>query len=357
MPSLDQLATILYQSGMAALVILGLVGLRRRPGAGQWGATTGVITLCAFVVARLLAREKFLVMRLAAYGLFLHLSIWLAVSSVLMWRERRWLSRLSALAAGLLVAVAADAFLWEPTWLEVTRVELRSPKLAQRVRVVLLADIQTDEFTAYEQNVLRRAVAEKPDLVLLAGDYLQDNQEGRYRVGRQLNAFLRQLPLRAPLGVFAVRGNVDDNDWPRAFQGLDVHTIGPTETFDLGPLQLTCLSTDASFQRDPTLPATSESKYHVVLGHSPNFALGANRADLMLAGHTHGGQVRLPLLGPVTTLSDVPRRYAAGLTDRAAGGKLFVSRGIGLERGNAPRLRFLCRPQLVVFDLLPEREK
>jgi len=78
---------------------------------------------------------------------------------------------------------------------------------------------------------------------------------------------------------------------------------------------------------------------------------------LSLAGHTHGGQVRLPVLGPVTTLSSVPRRYAAGLSVRPAGGHLFVSRGIGMERENAPRLRFLCRPQLVVIDLLPERGK
>jgi predicted MPP superfamily phosphohydrolase len=357
MPSLDHLATILYQSVMAVLVILGLLGLRRRMRAGQWLATTAVLVFCALLLARLLAQEKFLVMRLAAYGLFLHLGLWLAVSSVLMWRTLRWLSRLSALAAGLVVAVVADAFVWEPTWLEVTRVELRSPKLAERVRIVLLADIQTDAFTAYEQDVFCRALAEKPDLMLLAGDYLQAKPEERRRVGRQLNEFFRQLPLRAPRGVFAVRGNVDRDDWPITFQGLDVQMVAETETFDLGAIQLTCLSTDDSFRRDPALRAVSDAKYHVLLGHSPNVALGTSHADLTLAGHTHGGQVRLPLLGPVTTLSDVPRRHAAGLSERPAGGKLFVSRGIGLEREHAPRLRFLCRPQLVVIDLLPEREQ
>ena len=76
-------------------------------------------------------------------------------------------------------------------------------------------------------------------------------------------------------------------------------------------------------------------------------------ADLILAGHTHGGQVRLPLLGPLLTLSQVPRSWAAGRTELPGGGTLIVSRGVGMERHDAPRLRFLCRPELVVLDLIP----
>jgi len=92
----------------------------------------------------------------------------------------------------------------------------------------------------------------------------------------------------------------------------------------------------------------------VVLGHSPNFALGRIEADLLVAGHTHGGQVRVPLVGPLVTLSKVPRRWAAGLTDLPGGGRLLVSRGVGMEGGSAPRLRLFCRPELVVIDLAPE---
>jgi predicted MPP superfamily phosphohydrolase len=350
-------ATILYQAIMALMVLAALAGIRQRPSVRRWLGATAFLAAWAVLLSPVVAHEKFHLMRLAAYGLFLYLGIWLVVSSVIVWRAARWLSRSSALLAGLLIAVAADAFLWEPTWLEVTHVELHSPKLARRVRIVLLADVQTDAFTAYEERVFRQAVAEQPDLVLLAGDYLQARRVDRERVGRQLNEFLRQLPLAAPLGVFAVRGNVDHADWPVMFQGLKVRTVSQTETFDLNAIQLTCLSAGESFQHEPELPAVPAAKYHVVLGHSPNFALGTVAADLMLAGHTHGGQVRLPFLGPVTTLSDVPRRQAAGLSDRAAGGKLFVSRGTGMERDNAPRLRFLCRPQLVVIDLLPDAGK
>ena len=85
--------------------------------------------------------------------------------------------------------------------------------------------------------------------------------------------------------------------------------------------------------------------------------MGKIDADLLVTGHTHGGQVRLPLIGPLMTLSRIPRAWAAGLTELPGGGKLLVSRGLGMERGYAPRIRFLCRPELMVIDLVPERER
>jgi len=91
------------------------------------------------------------------------------------------------------------------------------------------------------------------------------------------------------------------------------------------------------------------------MGHSPNFSLGEIDADLLLAGHTHGGQVQLPGIGPLLTLSLVPRSWASGLTEISPDQYLLVSRGIGLERGNAPQLRFNCRPELVILDLIPIR--
>ena len=78
-----------------------------------------------------------------------------------------------------------------------------------RRRVVVLADLQTDRFGTYERRVLDHVIEEKPDLVLLTGDYVQlGGPEGR-EVARQINAYLREIRFGAPLGVFAVRGNVD----------------------------------------------------------------------------------------------------------------------------------------------------
>jgi hypothetical protein len=94
---------------------------------------------------------------------------------------------------------------------------------------------------------------------------------------------------------------------------------------------------------------------HVVLGHAPDFADTLPPADLLLAGHVHGGQVRLPFLGPIFTLSRLPRAWTSGTRVLENGATLHVSRGIGLERMDAPRMRFLCRPELVIVELGPKR--
>jgi predicted MPP superfamily phosphohydrolase len=72
---------------------------------------------------------------------------------------------------------------------------------------------------------------------------------------------------------------------------------------------------------------------------------------LTLSGHTHGGQLQLPLVGPLTTASNVPRDVAAGGLHSLDGRRLYVSRGIGVERDQAPRLRFGAPPEISIVTL------
>jgi hypothetical protein len=125
-------------------------------------------------------------------------------------------------------------------------------------------------------------------------------------------------------------------------------------TSAVGPLTLTALSFRDGFDTGLRLP--DAEGFHVVFAHAPDFSLSADvGGDLLIAGHTHGGQVQLPLIGPLITFSHVSRRAAAGgITDLGGGRQLLVSRGIGMERGSAPRLRFLCPPEIVVVDLVPD---
>jgi len=123
---------------------------------------------------------------------------------------------------------------------------------------------------------------------------------------------------------------------------------------ETGELVITGLSFSDSGRRNLRIP--ERDGFHIVFGHLPNFALGDVSADLLVAGHTHGGQVRIPGFGPLLTLSLVPRSWAAGRTELEGGRTLIVSRGIGLERGYAPRVRLFCRPEIVILDLLPAVE-
>lgn len=91
--------------------------------------------------------------------------------------------------------------------------------------------------------------------------------------------------------------------------------------------------------------------HRIVISHSPDFVDSLQvPVDLVLAGHTHGGQVVLPLFGPPKTSSRLPRAYAGGLNDYR-GIPLHVSRGVGMERGFDVPVRFLCPPEICVLDL------
>jgi predicted MPP superfamily phosphohydrolase len=81
----------------------------------------------------------------------------------------------------------------------------------------------------------------------------------------------------------------------------------------------------------------------------------APRVDLFLAGHVHGGQVALPFYGALLTLSRFGKRFERGLYPDADGFgfPLYVSRGIGMEGGAMPRVRFCSRPELALIELVP----
>lgn len=269
-------------------------------------------------------------------------------------RGRRGWGTAAIVGAAAVVAVGVDAFWIEPTWLEVREIEIVSAKIDAPVTVALLADIQTDDPGDYERRVLELTADAEPDLILFAGDYVQAPGEARARAKRALNAQLRAVDWSPRLGAYAVGGNNEfgDEDWSSVFDGTGVRVDpGTRRVVDLGPLVLTALPAKESFDTAVEIPATAA--FQIALGHAPDYSLGDVGADLMLAGHTHGGQVQLPGVGPLLTFSRVPRAHASGHTELDDGRHLIVSRGIGMERAAAPRLRFRCRPQLVLIRLLP----
>jgi len=299
--------------------------------------------------------RHFAVIRLVTYVIFLHGTICTVGGAWLLRKAATKTAVLSALATLGLILMAIDAFWIEPFWLEVTHLRIESAKLDRPLRVAVVADYQAEEAGAYERSVLERLRAERPDLILLAGDYLHPEPERAREAFAQTSALFKEIGLDAPEGVFAVEGNVDRMcPWRSLFAGLPVVALGPTHTFTVGPLDLTCLSMRDSFNHDLRIARKNPDRFHLVLGHSPDFARGKIDADLLVAGHTHGGQVRLPWIGALSSGCTVPRAWAAGVTKLPSGAKLLVSRGIGMERGDAPRLRFLCRPQLILIDLVPK---
>ena len=268
-------------------------------------------------------------------------------------------TQVTSLAVGLVGIVAAVyAFAWEPRNLEVTRHVVVSARVEAPLRIAVIADLQTDAPGDHERAALQAALAAEPDLLLFVGDIIQLHDEARYAdAWATLQGIAAPLTLDAPLGVYVVEG---DSEYPHGDVWFDHAesmglTVWPREAQSRrvrDDVWLTGFGLRASAYPQLEVERPGEG-LHVVFGHRPAFALGDVDADVLLAGHTHGGQVQLPLWGPLLTLSKVPRSWAAGRTELPEGGTLFVSRGVGMERAGAPRIRFLCRPEVMLVDVVP----
>jgi len=331
--------------GVAALALAGAVSVGP-PGDG-------------FLTARLLCQ--------ALFGEAVLLTAWIALLHLRPGRLPR--AVVATLALGVLLSAYAEAYHVGPYDLRLRRYALdRSDGNAPRgwIRILHLSDLQSDAIGPHEERALREGLAQAPDLIVFTGDYLQERVTpsrvwSRANAGDDLRELLRRVGLRAPLGVYAVQGDVDP-DWPGLFDGTGVVCLQDTAARIALPgkvsLALVGLSRPTSRNRNgrvlPVVTTAPEADLRFVMGHSPDYVATLARAavevDLALAGHTHGGQVALPFFGPLVTLSRLPRRFAGGLNDYD-GIPLCVSRGIGMERRTAPQIRFFCPPEIVVVDV------
>lgn len=278
--------------------------------------------------------------------------------------------------AGLLLATYFFAYHIEPYRLDVTRYEFEHPSLAGLERPILIAqiaDIQTDRTGRYERKVLETLAELSPDLIIFCGDFVQiSDPEREKEVAAGLHALIQELVPEPPFGSYAVLGDVDTPEvWTPLFQSGNIRLMAD-EIFELRlpgvSVDLVGLAVETSHTGRPesltkafsgTRSASRSGSYperlKIVFGHGPDYVASLDDSHtpfLALAGHTHGGQVRLPFVGPLITFSNLPRRLADAY-EPFGGGFLSVSRGIGMERLEAPRLRFLCRPELRLITLKP----
>ena len=247
---------------------------------------------------------------------------------------------------GVVVTLGLHACVVEPRWAEVTHPSLHAPGTAP-LRVMHLTDLHGTSAGSLEEQVLRAVESEKPDLIVLTGDTCDRGTFAAYR------GFLERL--HAPLGVFAVQGNWEH--WSPAADEVATYQAA----------KITLLVNESQKLRDDLwivgfddatggAPDVAKALRGVPAGvatiglmHSPElFDAVAGRVSIAFAGHTHGGQVRAPLVGPLW-LPQGCGRYVAGVYEEG-GSSLYVSRGIGTS---VLPVRFLCRPEIAVVQVSP----
>lgn len=272
---------------------------------------------------------------------------------------------LAAAAAGAL-AVAADAAIFEPNDPKLVQIEIaleRLPAVWDGLRVVQLSDFHYDPY--FSVVPIRKAISVvnglRPDLVVLTGDFVtaqtfgRDHDQSSADVIDPCASLLAQL--QSPLGSLAVLGNHDViSDHERIVRALETRGIpvlrNRSTAFARAGARLWFAGTDDVLEGHANLPLTLQGippeEPVILLAHEPDFAVHAARfpVDLQLSGHSHGGQIRIPLLG-AQVLPPLARRYPWGL-HRIGGLTLYTNVGIGTI---ALPVRFLCPPEITLITL------
>ena len=250
------------------------------------------------------------------------------------------------------VLCLAWAFLVEPKMLVVQKYKISVPKL-KGLKVVFMSDFHVgpnDEERL--KKIVKKANEQNADLVLLGGDFV-NGHKGNHSLPIEIIA--KNLgELKAQLGIVSVLGNHDwfvfgekisaelaknnitvlrDENKALSFNGLKFHVAGLE---------------DPVTQRFNIEKALDGVKNPVILlTHTPDvYPQISNAVDITLAGHTHGGQVKVPFFGAILVPSKFGRRYAEGFFNED-NKKMIVTKGLGTS---LLPMRFNCPPEIVVID-------
>jgi predicted MPP superfamily phosphohydrolase len=273
---------------------------------------------------------------------------------------------LLAFAYGVILVLSVYGVAVEPFRLTVTEMTLGSLKLAPdapAVRLLQMGDLHVElRLTRRERELVATVNALAPDVIVFTGDFLNLSYVYDAEALQAGRSFLRQL--HAPFGVYAVSGS-PPVDPPavveKLFAGLDNVRLLRNEHVALDVRGQCFHVVGVNCSHDPdvdpghlqeSLAGVPDDAMTIVLYHSPDLMPEMVEAgvDLHLAGHTHGGQIRLPFYGALLTSSMYGKRYEMGHYQEG-GTQLYVARGIGVEGMGAPRARFLCPPEIVLWTI------
>lgn len=262
-----------------------------------------------------------------------------------------FLGKICFVLSVVIVACVAWSF-YEPYTTSITFNKISTSKITKSLRIVQLSDLHSDPTPRLEKNLPDIIRNLKPDLILLTGDYI--NQPEGLAICRELFTSLAKI---AP--SYGVKGNWEGWWFQNLdmFKGTGVKEID-RESFPVNIKGQEIWLSGGGVESDnllaPHLRKMPSDKFRIFLHHFPQAWKVANGfADLHLAGDTHDGQARLPLLGPLARMVRSDRRFYSHGLQKQGDILLYVNRGIGMEGGIVPRARFNCPPEIAVIDLLP----
>ena len=247
--------------------------------------------------------------------------------------------------------VAAGRFMADN--IVVQNIEVKNPKIGQYTRVVQISDIHFSRVIdeRFAERIVPMINALKPDIVLFTGDYMDKGISDPLKIAEIMNR------IEAPLGKYAISGNhefytgyfdciefIEKN----GFEFMDGRVVEVGRNIAVGGvMDRGADEADVFYHEDEkVLKQFKHENFNIYLKHRPELEDGdSSHFDLMLSGHTHGGQIF-----PFSLLVKIVNRYIAGLYELENGAKLYVSRGTGSW---GPPVRFGATPEITLIELRP----
>ena len=252
---------------------------------------------------------------------------------------------------------------YEPSWVEFNKVTLKLPRLAKSysgLRVVQISDLHFGGWMTIEilRDIVQMVVDCSPDLVVITGDFVMGDRQALHIIEQlddmagELKVLSERFPTLGVLGnhgylfgrsavidMFQLAGITDLNNAVHTFvrNGDLLHVAGVDDV------------KERRARMDQVLAQLPDEGCAILLAHEPDYAdvsAATGRFDLQLSGHSHGGQVVLPFIGP-PVLPRLAQKYPSGLY-KVGEMYQYTNRGLGMTR---PYIRLNCRPEITIFTL------
>lgn len=258
----------------------------------------------------------------------------------------------------LLCAISFYAFKIEPYRIQVKSYGVEVEQLASQIRIVQISDIEISDVYGVNQldKVVEKVNALNPDIVVFTGDLYANYW--KYAPCEAVVSAFRRLDVKSR--KYAIWGNNDYGGGAvRVFEN-EMKESGFTllknesEYVTVNDVSFFIAGSDDLQMGQPDVEALTKAKtegatLNILLAHNPEIVdqLKKNDFDIILSGHTHGGQVNLPIINKWLH-KDIPYLNGLYVLDDIGGSKLFISNGLGMSRFP---IRFLSPPQILVIDI------